>query len=52
MDCHLQGIRWPGRMEAGWHRVVLATGSWPAGRYVVVLRAGGRTLTQSITRVR
>ncbi|SHL08975.1 M12 family metallo-peptidase [Rhodothermus profundi] len=41
-----------GRMEAGWHREVLSTGHWSAGRYVVVLRAGGRTLTQSITRVR
>ncbi|MDQ7041728.1 MAG: T9SS type A sorting domain-containing protein [Rhodothermus sp.] len=41
-----------GRVAAGWHRVELATGAWSSGRYVVVLRVGERTLTQSITRVR
>ncbi|WP_245771924.1 T9SS type A sorting domain-containing protein [Rhodothermus profundi] len=44
--------RRPGRMAAGWHREVLATGSWPAGRYVVVLRVGERTLTRTLMRIR
>ncbi len=41
-----------GRMVAGWHWEALDAAAWPAGRYVVVLRVGERTLTQSITRVR
>ncbi len=44
--------RRPGRMEAGWHREVLMTDGWPAGRYVVVLRVGERTLSKTLMRIR
>ncbi|WP_397546787.1 M12 family metallo-peptidase [Rhodothermus marinus] len=42
----------PGRVAAGWHREVLMTDGWPAGRYVVVLRVGDRTLSKTLMRIR
>ncbi|MFO7313162.1 M12 family metallo-peptidase [Rhodothermus marinus] len=44
--------RRPGHVAAGWHREVLMTDEWPAGRYVVVLRVGDRTLSKTLMRIR
>ncbi len=53
MVAQLQLVRrWLGRVAAGWHREALDSAAWPAGHYVVVLRLGERTLTETLTRIR